>query len=67
MRPGELPQTLYALGLMRIEMGRWDAAEEAALLLADIAEARGLDLPDPCGRRVAGPGRRACAATRTGR
>lgn len=40
---GELPQTLYALGLMRIEMGRWDEAEESAWLLADIAEARGLE------------------------
>ena len=40
---GELPQTLYALGLMRIEMGRWDEAEETAWLLSDIAEARGLE------------------------
>ena len=41
--PGELPQTLLALGLVRFEMGRWDDAEETARLLSDVAEARGLE------------------------
>ena len=41
--PGELAQTLLALGLVRFEIGRWDEADETSRLLADVAEARGLD------------------------
>ena len=41
--PGELAQTLLALGQVRFEMGRWDEAEETARLLSDFAEARGLE------------------------
>lgn len=41
--PGQLAQTLLALGQVRFELGRWDEADESARLLSDFTEARSLE------------------------
>ena len=60
--PGELPQTLLALGQVRFEMGRWEEAEETARLLADsprlAASSSWATVPPSWGADSGGPRRR---------
>ena len=56
--PGELAQTLIALGQVRFEMGRWDGRPRRPRGLLAESPRRAAGVPEPRRRGAAGPGRR---------